>query len=75
MKKSKVKECEQVILDFAVKENMSPDQMVSDFQTALLNMAGWVCQCYQYTEDEYEAFMKEFAAKITASVEQRFRKE
>lgn len=75
MEESKVKECEQVIIDFAKKENMSPDQMMSDFQTALLNIAGWICECYRYSNDQYEAFMKEYAANVTAAVERRFRKE
>lgn len=75
MENNLVKECEQLMIDFAKKKNMSPDQMISDFQTALLNIAGWVCKCYEYTDDEYETFMKEYAGNVAAAVERRFRKE
>lgn len=75
MENNLVKECEQLMIDFAKKKNMSPDLMLSDFQTALLNIAGWICQCYQYSDDQYEAFMKEYASNVVSAVEYRFRKE
>ena len=75
MKDLLLEECEQLIIDFAKRKNMSPDQMMSKFQTALLNIAGWICECYQYSNDEYEAFMKEYANNVSESIERRFRKE
>lgn len=71
---SLVERCEGLIIDFAKRENLSPDQMLSEFQTALLNIAGWICRCYQYSDEEYEKFMKEYADNIRKSVEQRFKK-
>ena len=75
MKNNLLFECEQSIIDFAKKKDMSPSQMLSIFQTALLNVAGWVCQCYQYTNEEYEKFMRDYANNVTASIEGRFKKE
>lgn len=75
MKDLLLKECEQLMIDFAKKKNMSPSEMLSEFQTALLNIAGWVCRCYQYTDEEYEAFMREYANNVVESIEFRFRKE
>lgn len=69
-----VKECEQVIINFAKEKNMSPDAMMSDFQTALLNIAGWICECYKYSDDEYEKFMREYADNVRIAVEDRFKK-
>lgn len=70
-----IKECEQLMIDFAKEKNMSPSGMLSDFQTALLNIAGWVCECLNYSNDECEQFMREYADNIKASVDRRFRKE
>lgn len=69
-----VKGCEQVMINFAKKKNMSPDAMLSNFQTALLNIAGWICRCYEYSDDEYEEFMKGYADNIRIAVENRFKK-
>lgn len=75
METNLVKECEQLMIDFAKKKDMSPRDMMSDFQTALLNIAGWICECYEYSNDEYEAFMRQYAANVQESVERRFKKE
>lgn len=75
MGKNLVKKCEQSMIDFAKKENMSPNDMMSNFQTALLNIAGWICECYEYSNDEYERFMRQYAANVQEAVERRFRKE
>lgn len=63
------------MIDFAKEKNLSPGEMLSSFQTALLNVAGWICKCYQYTDEEYEKFMKEYADNVRESVEHRLRKE
>ena len=75
MKDLLLEECEQLMIDFAKEKNMSPDQMLSKFQTALLNIAGWLCECYGYSNDQYEAYMKEYAESLENAIEQRFRKE
>lgn len=75
MKEELVKECEQLMIDFAKEKNMSADVMMSNFQTALLNIAGWICRYYQYTDDEYEAFMRQYADNVVESIDSRFRKE
>ncbi len=75
MKDELLKECEQLMIDFAKKKNMSPDVMISNFQMALLNIAGWICRCYQYTDDKYEAFMRQYADNVVEAIDQRFRKE
>lgn len=75
MKDQLLSECEESILDFAKRKNMSPDQTLSKFQTALLNIAGWICDCYRYSEEEYEEFMRDYVNNVAAAVERRFRKE
>lgn len=70
-----LKECEQLMIDFAKEKNMSPDDMISKFQMALLNIAGWICKCYKYTDDEYEAFMREYADNVTKAIDRGLRKE
>lgn len=68
------KSCEQLMIDFAKRENLSPQEMLSGFQTALLNIAGWVCQCYGYSDEEYEKFMMEYVDNVRESVEFRFKR-
>lgn len=70
-----ITECQQVMIDFAKEKNMSPNDMMSDFQTALLNIAGWICECYGYSKDEYEEFMRQYAANVQEAIESRLRKE
>lgn len=70
-----VKECEQLMIDFAKKKDLSPNDMLSGFQTALLNVAGWICSVYKYSDKEYESFMKKYADEISEAVENKFRKE
>ena len=70
-----VKECEKLMIDFAMEKNLRPGEVLSNFQTALLNIAGWICGCYKYTNEEYEQFMYEYADNVKASVDSRFRKE
>lgn len=62
------------MIDFAKKENMSPDSMVSNFQTALLNIAGWICKYYGMSSEEYEKFMWQYVDNVKEAVELRFRK-
>lgn len=68
-------ECERLMIDFAKEKDMSPEDMMDSFQTALLNIAGWICECYKYSNKEYEKFMKEYADNISIAVNRRFRKE
>lgn len=75
MENDVVKRCEQSMIDFAKQENMSPDSMVSNFQTALLNIAGWICECYGMSNEEYEKFMWQYVDNVKEAVELRFRKE
>lgn len=75
MKDFLLQECEQLIIDFAQKRNMSPSDMLSKFQMALLDVARWVCEYYQYTDEEYESFMRGYANNITDAINRRFRKE
>lgn len=70
-----LKECEQLMIDFGKKKNMSPDDMISKFQMALINIAGWICECYQYTDDECKAIMREYADNVARSIESRFGKD
>lgn len=70
--KEKLKECESLIIDFAKRENLSPSDMLNSFQTALLNVAGWICECYGYSNDEYEKFMYDYVDQIKRSVDRRF---
>lgn len=70
-----LKECEQLMIDFAKERNFTPEEMLTSFQTALLNIAGWVCTCMGYPDDEYERFMMDYVNELKKSVEQRFRKE
>lgn len=65
---------EQVIIDYAKANDLTPRQTLSDCQTALLNIAGWICACYKYPNEEYEKFMREYAGNIKKAVERRFRK-
>lgn len=75
MKNNHVKGFEQVIIDYAKAKNLMLDQMLSDCQTALLNIAGWICEFYKYSNEEYEKFMREYAANVKEDIEYRFRKE
>lgn len=75
MEKDHVKGFEQVIIDYAKENNLAPDTTLSKCQTALLNVAGWICECLGYDHDDYEAFMKEYAANVTEAIDRRFRKE
>lgn len=75
MEKNHVQGFEQVIIDYAKAENLTPSQAMSSCQTALLNVAGWICACYGYSNDEYEAFMKQYADEVNKAVERSFRKE
>ncbi len=75
MENNHVKGFEQVIIDYAKAKNLTPSQTLSDCQTALLNIAGWICECYEYPNAEYEKFMREYAASVKEAVERRFGKE
>ena len=75
MKKDHVKGFEQVIIDYAKENDLSPDTAMSKCQTALLNIAGWICKCYGYSNKEYEEFMREYAVNVAAAINSRFRKE
>lgn len=75
MKKNHVKGFEQVIIDYAKKEDLSGSTTLSDCQTALLNIAGLICECYGYSNDEYEEFMRQYVANVQEAVDRRFRKE
>ena len=75
MKNDHVKGFEQVIIDYAKANNLTPSEMLSDCQTALLNVAGWLSECYQLTEQEFETFMMDYAATVKAAIDCMFGKE
>lgn len=75
MEKDHVKGFEQVIIDYAKENNLAPDTMMSKCQTALLNIAEWICECLGYESKEHEEFMREYAANVAAAIDRRFRKE
>lgn len=70
--RKKIKACESLIIDFAKKENFSPKDTLDNFQTALLNIAGWICKCYGYSNAEYEKFMYDYVDQIKEAVDRRF---
>lgn len=70
-----IKECERLMIDFAKEKNLSPEQTLDNFQSALLNIAGWFCECYNYPNDKYEAYMKDYAERVVQTVERQLRKE
>lgn len=74
-KNLEIKEYEQIIIDYAKEKNLDPQLMLSAAQTALLNIAGWICECFRYSNDEYEKFMRDYANNVVESVNNRFRKE